>query len=120
MVFAKRKRTPFKGPMLSLAVDGSSVRSRSREGSTGSGGGRRSASLTRGRGAGIVIAEEDEEDEMAEDEIEEVDAFSPIDRDGGETAEMVEGGDVDVIQEGDEEEEGRGEGEAKDEVKGKK
>ncbi|KAF2665916.1 kinase-like protein [Microthyrium microscopicum] len=61
IMFAKRKRSPFKGPMLSL--------------STGSGKGRadslsRSSSLR--RRSGEVIQEEDE------DEEEEVDEFSPI------------------------------------------
>ena len=63
LIFAKRKKTPFKGPMLSV--------------STGGGPSRRESSLPRtasasGRRSGEIIEEENE------DEIEEVDAFSPI------------------------------------------
>jgi hypothetical protein len=64
LIFAKRKKTPFKGPMLSVST-------------TGGGSSRRDSSLPRsssaaGRRSGEIIEEEDE------DEIEEVDAFSPI------------------------------------------
>lgn len=81
LVFAKRRRTPFRGPALTLgttisnyspgssrAVSVSGGQSRSRDQSVGS---HRSASAA-GRRSGEIIEEEDE------DEIEEVDAFSPI------------------------------------------
>lgn len=64
LMFARRKRTPFKGPML-----GPGTASR-RQSTASSGAGSVSG---QGRRSGEVIAEEDEED------IEEVDAFSPID-----------------------------------------
>lgn len=63
-VFAKRKKRPFKGPTLHLGTGiSSSVR---RDSSTS-----RSASAA-GRRSGEIIEEEDEDD------IEEVDAFSPV------------------------------------------
>lgn len=68
LVFAKRKKTPFRGPMLHVSSNlGSSGSSRSRESSVG---GRGSSLPPNNRGP--TITEEDEED------IEEVDAFSPI------------------------------------------
>jgi hypothetical protein len=66
LVFAKRKKTPFRGPTLHINSNLSSG-SRSREPSVGS----RSTSLPR-NARGPPIAEEDEE------EVEEVEAFSPI------------------------------------------
>ena len=68
LVFAKRKKTPFRGPMLHInsGTNGASS-SRSREASVGS----RSTSLPRQR-SGQTIAEEDE------DEVEEVEAFSLV------------------------------------------
>jgi hypothetical protein len=73
VLFAKRKRNIFKGPMLAFG-GGSSSRS------TGSGSHSRSASASGlGRRSGeITIQEVDEDDGDAEDEIEEVDAFSPV------------------------------------------
>ncbi|KAL8674681.1 MAG: hypothetical protein Q9168_000913 [Polycauliona sp. 1 TL-2023] len=83
LIFAKRKKTPFRGPMLSLNSSGlpSSGGSGSGSGSpaphrvTGreksGGSGSRSASQV-GRTSGEIIEEEDE------DEVEEVDAFSPV------------------------------------------
>lgn len=66
LVFARRKKTPFRGPTLHINSNlNSGVRSR--EQSVGS----RSTSLPRPSG-GTTIAEEDEE------EIEEVEVFSPI------------------------------------------
>jgi serine/threonine protein kinase len=69
LVFAKRKKNLFKGPMLNMAspspsgsVGGSGVRAGSHS---------RSTSLA-GRRSGEIIEEEDE------DEIEEVEAFSPV------------------------------------------
>ncbi|KAL8971734.1 MAG: hypothetical protein Q9183_000908 [Haloplaca sp. 2 TL-2023] len=79
LVFAKRKKTPFRGPMLSLNSSGGYVS----PGGSGSGSpaphragrdggnGSRSASQV-GRTSGEIIEEEDE------DEVEEVDAFSPV------------------------------------------
>ncbi|KAL9124586.1 MAG: hypothetical protein Q9217_006098 [Psora testacea] len=69
LVFAKRKRTPFRGSMLSIGTNtGSSSSGRRRDSSAGVS---RSASAA-GRTSGEIIEEEDE------DEIEEVDAFSPL------------------------------------------
>ncbi|KAI1390389.1 kinase-like protein [Hypoxylon trugodes] len=78
VLFAKRKRNIFKGPMLSI---GSQSRS-----SGNSGGHSRSASASGlGRRSGeITIQEEDEEAEEeipdieADDDVEEVDQFSPV------------------------------------------
>lgn len=61
LVFAKRKKTPFRGPMLGSPANGR----RSREGSRSGSQPRRHSKL---------IIEEEEEDE----EIEEVDSFSPL------------------------------------------
>jgi hypothetical protein len=69
-VYAKRKRNIFKGPMLNAM--GSSVNGvPTTNGSKGAGGHSRSASVT-GRRSGEIIEEEDE------DEVEEVDQFSPL------------------------------------------
>lgn len=81
LVFAKRRKTPFRGPALNLgtainsyspsssrAASGVGGPSRSRDQSVGS---HRSASAA-GRRSGEIIEEEDE------DEIEEVDTFSPL------------------------------------------
>lgn len=84
LVFAKRKKTPFRGPKLHInsGVNGGS--SRSRETSVGS----RSTSLPRRR-SGQIIEEEDE------DEVEEVDAFSPIAH--GDVEESLLDDDEDVL-----------------------
>ena len=66
LVFAKRKKSAFKGPMLHINSS-LNAGSRSREPSVGG----RSASLPRQNG-GTTITEEDEE------EVEEVDNFSPV------------------------------------------
>ncbi|MCJ1357340.1 MAG: hypothetical protein MMC33_007336 [Icmadophila ericetorum] len=74
LIFAKRKKTPFRGPTLHTNTSSGSSPSASagrRDSSVGS----RSASAA-GRRSGEPIQEEDE------DEVEEVDAFSPIDRTG--------------------------------------
>ena len=69
LVFTKRKKTPFRGPHLSVGTNtGSSPSGRHRDSSAN---GSRSASVA-GRKSGEIIEEEDE------DEIEEVDAFSPV------------------------------------------
>ena len=72
LVFAKRKKTPFRGPGLSIPTSsgGGSPAPRPRDSSTGPGGSR-SASVA-GRASEEIIEEEDE------DEVEEVDTFSPI------------------------------------------
>ncbi|KAG7115472.1 hypothetical protein HYQ44_007657 [Verticillium longisporum] len=74
VLFAKRKRSLFKGPMLSLNGGGSSARS------TGSGSHSRSASASGlGRRSGeITIQEEEEDDETGDDYIEEVENFTPV------------------------------------------
>lgn len=69
LVFAKRKKTPFRGPVLSIGTNKTgSPGPRPRDSSVG---GSRSASVA-GRASGEIIEEEDE------DEVEEVEAFSPI------------------------------------------
>ena len=70
LTFAKRKKTPFRGPMLHLDRGSGSPMGRSRD----SGPGSRSTSVGGGgrRRSGETIAEEDE------DEVEEVESFSPI------------------------------------------
>ncbi|KAF1987713.1 kinase-like protein [Aulographum hederae CBS 113979] len=85
LIFAKRKRSPFKGPMLGMhqaAGANSPSRSRRRE----SGAGSRSGSV-QGRRSGEIIEEEDEEEDEEgdgyadlgeESQVEEVEAFSPI------------------------------------------
>lgn len=77
LVFAKRKKNIFKGPMLNTA---SGSGSGSGSGHNRAGSHSRSASVV-GRRSGEIIEEEDE------DEIEEVDAFSPLNG-PGETEEM--------------------------------
>jgi hypothetical protein len=74
LIFAKRKKNLFKGPMLNTSFPSSS---NSGAGTGNSGGASRGHSHSRstslaGRRSGEIIQEEDE------DEIEEVDAFSPI------------------------------------------
>ncbi|KAI9834867.1 MAG: hypothetical protein M1819_002775 [Sarea resinae] len=66
LVFAKRKRSPFKGPMLNVGPGVGNSPSRARESSM-----TRSASAA-GRTSGEIIQEEDE------DLVEEVDNFSPL------------------------------------------
>ncbi|KAF4538494.1 Serine threonine protein kinase [Lasiodiplodia theobromae] len=74
VLFAKRKRSPFKGPALSLNTGGSPiVRGR------GEGGSRTSS--VQGRKSGELVIEEENEDileEEEEEDIEEVEAFSPV------------------------------------------
>lgn len=65
LLFAKRKRTPFKGPMLGPGVPGHRRRSEPH------GPRSRSNSVTNRHGGEVPIQEEDEE-------IEEVDYFSPV------------------------------------------
>ena len=78
LVFAKRKKNLFKGPMLNTSVPiTTSAGSSASRGQSHS----RSTSLA-GRRSGEIIQEEDE------DEVEEVDAFSPI-TGPGETEEII-------------------------------
>ncbi|KAF1949369.1 kinase-like protein [Byssothecium circinans] len=82
LIFAKRKRSPFKGPMLNLNFGGGSPAPRTRgEGGQGS----RSTSVS-GRRSGEIVGIEEED----EDEIEEVDDFSPV----------LEGG-MEIVMEGE-------------------
>ncbi|KAF2112443.1 kinase-like domain-containing protein [Lophiotrema nucula] len=83
LIFAKRKRSPFKGPMLNLNTHSSpsALRSRSEANS-------RSGSV-QGRRSGEIMGIEEED----EDEIEEVEEFSPITRPGEFVSEVV-GGDT--------------------------
>ena len=78
LVFAKRKKTPFRGPMLSVGTSGnaSSPSGRPRDSSTGRGGSR--STSVAGRRSGEIIEEEDEG-------VEEVDAFSPVPPESEET-----------------------------------
>ncbi|KAF9870651.1 serine threonine protein kinase [Colletotrichum karsti] len=75
IMFAKRKRNIFKGPMLAFGggnAGGSATRSTSSSHS-------RSASASGvGRRSGEVTIQEEEENDGAEEEVEEVDAFSPV------------------------------------------
>ncbi|KAI8164424.1 hypothetical protein K4K49_004292 [Colletotrichum sp. SAR 10_70] len=75
ILFAKRKRNIFKGPMLAFGganASGSTTRSTSSSHS-------RSASASgMGRRSGEAPIQEEEEGEEAEEEVEEVDAFSPV------------------------------------------
>jgi len=74
VLFAKRKRNIFKGPMLALGGGGSR--------GTGSGSHSRSTSANGlGRRSGEIAIQEEDEDEAADEEgdyIEEVDSFSPV------------------------------------------
>ncbi|KAL8703291.1 MAG: hypothetical protein Q9201_003532 [Fulgogasparrea decipioides] len=101
LVFAKRKKTPFRGPMLSLNASkfaspssgsgsGSPAPHHRSSGRDNVGSGSRSASQA-GRTSGEIIEEEDE------DEVEEVDAFSPLGAGAEET--VWEEGDADGEQE---------------------
>jgi hypothetical protein len=68
-MFAKRKRSPFKGPMLSLSIGSGKSRADPLS---------RSSSAQRKRsGEEAAIQEEDEDEEDFED-IEVVDEFSPV------------------------------------------
>lgn len=75
ILFAKRKRSPFKGPGLGFNPGGSpAARGRSE-------GGSRNSSV-QGRKSGELIIEEEDEDMLEEmeeeEEVEEVEAFSPV------------------------------------------
>lgn len=86
-VFARRKKTPFRGPLLNLSTGtgttstgiGTGTGGRSSSGGGAGGAARRDSSVgasrsgsVAGRQSGEIIEEEDE------DEIEEVDVFSPV------------------------------------------
>lgn len=68
LVFAKRKKNIFKGPMLNTSVPSSGASG----GNTSRGQSHSRSTSLAGRRSGEIIQEEDE------DEIEEVEAFSPI------------------------------------------
>ncbi|KAF2266328.1 Pkinase-domain-containing protein [Lojkania enalia] len=71
LIFAKRKRSPFKGPMLNLGTHGSPSGGRRSEGNSRAGS-------VQGRRSGEIMGIEEED----EDEIEEVEEFSPVTRPG--------------------------------------
>lgn len=99
VLFAKRKRNIFKGPTLSMhgppgGRSGSSSGNHSRSASA-SGLGRRSGEIT--------IQEEDEEEALPfEEEIEEVEQFSPILRGPGETIEEIYESAIEATDDGSE------------------
>ncbi|KAI0385686.1 kinase-like protein [Hypomontagnella monticulosa] len=97
VLFAKRKRNLFKGPMLSIGNP-------SRSGTSPGGHSRNTSASGLGRRSGeITIQEEDEEAEAdetigdvdieADDDVEEVDHFSPITQIPGEKVEEIYEGD---------------------------
>ncbi|KIW01455.1 uncharacterized protein PV09_07212 [Verruconis gallopava] len=65
-IFAKRKRSVFKGPMLTLGHSTGRRETGSRSGSV------------QGRTSGEIIEEEDENEGAVEEEVEEVEEFSPV------------------------------------------
>ncbi|KAJ4301195.1 hypothetical protein N0V90_003286 [Kalmusia sp. IMI 367209] len=71
LIFAKRKRSPFKGPMLNLSTGSPAARGRN----FSEGAGSRSTSIQGRRSGEIMGIAEEEEDE---EEVEEVEEFSPI------------------------------------------
>ncbi|KAI0175474.1 kinase-like protein [Hypoxylon sp. FL1284] len=95
VLFAKRKRNLFKGPMLSFGAS-------SRGGATSSSHSRSASASGLGRRSGeITIQEEDEEAEEtidleadAEDDVEEVDHFSPVAQTAGERVEEIYEGEA--------------------------
>lgn len=85
ILFAKRKRNIFKGPMLSLAKD-------NRGNGSGSAGHSRSASASGlGRGSGEMPIQEVDEDAVEDEDgdVEEVDVFSPVIQRPGEMVEEI-------------------------------
>ena len=110
IVFAKRRKTPFRGPALNLGSSnfspsfGKGIRGTDRsrsEGSTRESSMGRSGINGTGRHSGEIIEEEEEDDFDVdgpfneEDDIEEVDTFSPVNAGLGEKV-------VEVVYEGDE------------------
>jgi serine/threonine protein kinase len=90
LIFAKRKRSVFKGPMLSLGPHHGHGSSPSTSRVRGEGVGSRSNSVDRRR-SGEIIEEEDEEED-----IEEVDEFSPV-REGAYCEEVLEEGEEEDV-----------------------
>ncbi|KAI1336252.1 kinase-like protein [Xylariaceae sp. FL0016] len=87
VLFAKRKRSLFKGPSLSIGNP-----SGNRSGSTSSNHSRSASASGLGRRSGEITIQEEDEDEAvfeAEEDIEEVDQFSPIVRGPGEKIEEI-------------------------------
>ncbi|GJC83421.1 hypothetical protein ColLi_06259 [Colletotrichum liriopes] len=94
--FAKRKRNIFKGPMLAFGSGGSGGGSSAR--STGSSHSRSASASGIGRRSGEVTIQEEEEGEEAEEDIEEVDVFSPVVGGPGERIEeqIIEDGETEA------------------------
>ena len=96
LIFARRKKSAFKGPMLNTSLFAHSVpgglgtpglRGRVDSGPERHLGVRRSISgRSRSRKRGSVVIEEEEEDEQ---EVEEVDAFSPVEIRRGESVHSI-------------------------------
>ena len=105
LIFARRKRNLFKGPMLSVAGLGPGFGTARGSRGAGEASSRRSSGQGGGAGrrSGEIIEEEDEDEEAEEeDDIEEVDEFSPIGGHAGEEIEEFpaeEGADADEITE---------------------
>lgn len=72
LVFAKRKRSPFKGPMLAVNTSGSPAWRRGSDAGATS----RSHSV-QGRRSGEIMGITEEEEEEEDEDVEEVDDFSP-------------------------------------------
>jgi serine/threonine protein kinase len=83
--FAKRKRNIFKGPMLALVKDTRS------EGSRSAGHSRSASASGLGRGSGEITIQEVDEDavEDEDNDVEEVDIFSPVIQRPGEKVEEI-------------------------------
>ncbi|KZL80966.1 camk camkl protein kinase [Colletotrichum incanum] len=95
--FAKRKRNIFKGPMLAFGSGGGGGGSSAR--STGSSHSRSASASGIGRRSGEVTIQEEEEGEEAEEDIEEVDVFSPVVGGPGERIEeqIIEDGETEAV-----------------------
>jgi hypothetical protein len=91
LVFAKRKRSPFKGPMLNVTTQGSPAANGGWR-RTSDGQGSRSQSIQgRRSGEGIMGITEEEEEEEDEEEVEEVDDFGSAGLKEGEFVEDLKG-----------------------------
>jgi serine/threonine protein kinase len=86
VLFAKRKRNLFKGPMLSLGNQASG-----RNGTSPGGHSRTSSGNALSRRSGEITIQEEDEDEGDAEDIEEVEQFSPVLDVPGETVEIYEG-----------------------------
>jgi serine/threonine protein kinase len=91
LVFAKRKRSPFKGPMLNVNTQGNPAANGGWR-RTSDGQGSRSQSIQgRRSGDGIMGITEEEEEEEEEEEVEEVDDFGSAGLKEGEFVEDLKG-----------------------------